>query len=355
MPTQSKDNLVNFIGAAKTKGASDDFLVNLLTRRGWSADDVYSVLAGYWEIATGLSLPVRDGSAENSRDAFLYLLAFSTLTTWTCALGSMLFQFIDHWLPDPVAATYLYNSLRTSVSWQMAGIAVAFPIFLLTMRSIVKEAAVHPDRLQSGVRKWLTYIALLVTAGTMIGDLIWIFAFFLQGELTTRFLLKSGVVMSICCGIFAYYLGSLRQKQEETSENKVRSQRFALAAAAAVVAALLTGFSVTGTPSAQRLSQADIRRTVNLRALAQGVKTWNDTHHQMPASLAELEQQGFSTVSIADPETRQPYEYRLQQGTSFQLCATFATRNYAEPGTPFWRHISGHSCYAFDAANPIPW
>jgi hypothetical protein len=346
---------VNFVDAAKTKGASDEFLVNLLTRRGWPADDVYSVLTSHWERATGLSLPERRGSAENSRDAFLYLLAFSTLSTWACALGSMLFQLIDHWFPDSVSNAYLYTNLRSSVSWQMAGIAVSFPIFLLTMRSIVKEAEEHPDRLQSGVRKWLTYIALLITAGTVIGDLIWILAVFLQGEITTRFLLKAVTVLSICGGIFAYYMGSLRQKQGMAPADRNRGGRFAFGAAAVVIASLATGFSLTGTPSKQRLSQADVKRTENLRTLAQGVKTWNDVRHQMPSSLEELEQQGFSKISLADPETKRPYEYQLEQGTSFLLCATFATSSETEMGSPFWRHLGGRSCYTFDAARPIPW
>ena len=51
-------------------------------------------------------------------------------------------------------------------------LAVAFPIFLLVMRTILREAQNHPERLQSPVRKWLTYIALLLTAAAMICDLI---------------------------------------------------------------------------------------------------------------------------------------------------------------------------------------
>jgi uncharacterized protein DUF5671 len=54
----------------------------------------------------------------------------------------------------------------------MASVAVAFPIFLIVTWAILQEAQQQPERLQSGVRKWLTYIALLLTAGGMISDLI---------------------------------------------------------------------------------------------------------------------------------------------------------------------------------------
>jgi hypothetical protein len=91
--------LLEFIEASKSKGASDEFLASFLTRRGWPQDDVYTALGAHWERATGLAVPERPISGEPSRDAFLYLLSFSTLATWSSALGSMLFQFIDRWFP----------------------------------------------------------------------------------------------------------------------------------------------------------------------------------------------------------------------------------------------------------------
>ena len=191
---QDETMLEQFVEASKAKGASDEFLVTFLGRRGWPADDVYAALGSYWGRVTGLAIPERTAGGESSRDAFLYLLSFSTLATWSSALGSMLFRFIERWLPDPVSRDVYYN-LRTSVTWQMASIAVAFPIFLVVMRMILGEAQTHPERLQSGVRKWLTYIALLLTAGGMICDLIWFLDYFLLGELTSRFVLKALTVM----------------------------------------------------------------------------------------------------------------------------------------------------------------
>src|SRR5271167_3564200 len=133
--------LQDFVDSSKSRGASDEFLAALLTRRGWSTGDVYAVLGKYWERSTGLAIPERAGAAESARDAFLYLLSFFTLATWTAALGSMLFQFIDHWFPDAVSRSYVVD-LRSAVTWQMASAAVAFPIYLLAMRTILREATV---------------------------------------------------------------------------------------------------------------------------------------------------------------------------------------------------------------------
>ena len=103
----------------------------------------------------------------------------------------MIFRFIEYWFPDPVVSFPVYD-LRNAVTWQLASSAVAFPIFLLVMRTILHEARTQPERLESGVRKWLTYLSLLFTAGGVIGDLICFLNYFLTGELTVRFCITSG-------------------------------------------------------------------------------------------------------------------------------------------------------------------
>jgi hypothetical protein len=208
----STDKLDAFIEAAKSKGASDEALIALLNQRGWPVKTIYASVGKYYEMLTGLAVPERRsrGKVEAARDAFLYLLAFSTLATWTIALGSLTFKLIDRWLPDPVAAR-TYFSYRYEVSYQIASIIVAFPIFLGVMRFILREVESSSESLHSGVRKWLTYIALLLTAGTMIGDLVTFLTTFLQGELTARFVLKVLVVITIAGSVFWYYLGSLRE------------------------------------------------------------------------------------------------------------------------------------------------
>ncbi|MGO4886097.1 MAG: DUF5671 domain-containing protein [Bryobacteraceae bacterium] len=208
--TSKSEKLVAFIEASKAKGAADGFLADLLREQGWAADDIYAAFGRYYQSLTGLPVPVRAGGAgEAARDAFLYLLAFSTLGTWTIALGSLMFSFIDRWFPDPVARESY--APRYEISSEMACVIVAFPIFLFVMRFILREVESNPEKLESGVRKWLTYIALLVAAGSVIGDLITFLTFLLEGELTSRFVLKVVTVLAMAGGVFWYYLGSLRR------------------------------------------------------------------------------------------------------------------------------------------------
>jgi hypothetical protein len=213
-PASRAENLDSFIEAAKGKGASDEFLVSMLREQGWPAKEIYAALRRRYESVTGLALPAHGGGAgESARDAFLYLLVYATLATWTTALGSLLFTFIDRWFPDALAQQNFENS-RYAVSSEMACIIVAFPVFVLVMRFILRDVERHPDKIESGVRKWLTYIALLITAGVVIGDLINFLSYFLRGELTVRFVLKSLTVMGIAGSIFWYYLGFLKRGAE---------------------------------------------------------------------------------------------------------------------------------------------
>jgi len=182
-----------------------------LRGRGWPEDDVYRALADHFENQSGVRVPAykRSGSAK---DAFLYLLSFSMLATWTIGLGSVMFTLIDRWIRDPLSpANDYYAGGYYQIAGSLACIIVAFPIYLLTMRVILREVGLHPEKLESPVRKWLTYIALLIAAGVVVGDLITFLTYFLRGELTARFVAKTSVGLVLAGGVFWYYLGSLQK------------------------------------------------------------------------------------------------------------------------------------------------
>ena len=349
--------LEQFIAAGKAKGASDESLAALLMRRGWPAGDVYRALGNHWAVVTGLAVPERTGSGESARDAFLYLLSFSTLGTWACALGSLLFQLIDYWLPDPVAANHIYD-LRSAVTWQMASMAVALPIYLLVMRTIFREAAAQPERLISGVRKWLTYIALWITAITMVCDLITFLNYFLKGELTARFVLKAAAVMLIAGAIFVYYLASLRWNREtDVRLERSRNLAFGCGAAAAVAMTFCLGLLVAGSPSRQRGLEADQKRVQDLRQIAWAVHNWKTAHGAIPAALPMLRGQP-GLLRLNDPVTSRLYEYHPKSDVLYDLCAQFTSGGEVAAyvsGSSFWEHGKGRTCFAFDASQTVPW
>ena len=208
---KSTEALYKFLDTARSQGATDESLVGLLRGRGWPEEDIYRLLADHYEARGGPQVPAYKPSGS-AKDAFLYLLSFSTLATWGIGLGSVMFTLIDRWIADPLSPSNDYAGTYYQIAGSLACVIVAFPVYLFVMRYIVREVEAHPEKADSAVRKWLTYIALLFAAGVVVGDTITFLTYFLRGELTTRFIAKVAVVFVIAGGIFWYYLGSLQKR-----------------------------------------------------------------------------------------------------------------------------------------------
>ena len=121
--------------------------------------------------------------------------------------------------------------------------------------------------------------------------------------------------------------------------------------AAVVAAAVLGAILVSGTPSEVRTRRLDERRVEDLTWLSQGVKAFHSRESAMPASLDDLEAAGFIGASRVDPEHGTDYEYRVLDGTRYELCATFAADGRpARVNQVFWSHRAGRVCFTLDAA-----
>ncbi len=342
------------IEKALAAGVPEPSLIGILTARGWSEKEIYSALAEHYERTIGMRIPHRGGTTASAKDAFFYLLIFSTLATWTFAVGSLAFVLIERFLPDP-----LFNGIQAvdneEITWSLAAILVAFPLFLLVSRAVAREAAKQPEKLDSPVRKWLTYLALVIAACVMMGDLIAALGYLLRGELTSRFVAKACVVLAISGGVFIYYFAGLRK----TDDAAAAARRNLLAAAVSsivVVLMLILGFWQMGAPSSQRQLRADGQRVRDLYDLGNRIDNyWTAHNSQLPSGLDQLP--GGRTT---DPVTHAPYVYSRGQGNEYRLCATFertSENGGAVPGTgpDEWTHGAGYQCFNLDGNVRMPY
>ncbi|MEO9097055.1 MAG: DUF5671 domain-containing protein [Candidatus Baltobacteraceae bacterium] len=324
----------------------DASLTALLRQSGCSERRINETLATYYEDLLGTEIPGRTSRSENARDAFFYLLAFLTLGVWSVALIWLADQLVDRAFPSALDSVYASRAFRYDVAGQLASLIVAFPLFGFLSRSIVRETERRPEALESGVRKWLTYLALVVTAGALVGDAVWFLEQFLVGDLTTRFAVKALVLFIVAGGIFWYYLGAVRSDAQTPHRDRV----FFCSALGVVAVAVVLGFTGIGSPSYQRSVALDEQRTSDLRSIQAAIRaSYRDStgKHALPRGLGAITS---NTTSTVDPATKLPYEYLPSiSGPAYTLCAVFETLDRTPRGPSTWQHETGRTCFALNA------
>lgn len=344
--------VVEFIEKALAAGIPHESLVGMLAARGWPEKEINDALASYYQNQTGLEVPRHSSTGASAKEAFFYLLTFATLATWTIGFGCLASTLVDRWLADPLFSSYQQAFDTYTITSSLAALIVAFPIYLLISRTVLKETSVHPEKLDSPIRKWLTYMALVIAASVFMGDLITALAFLLRGELTSRFLAKAFVVLLLSGGVFFYYFGGLRRTDAVISGTG-RDRTMAGLSSALVVLLVALGFWQLGSPRRQREFRADSERVRELYQLSIGIgQYWKDHASRLPATLDQLP----GHASFSDPVTQKPYEYHPKQGDQYELCASFAHSSSGQ-GSTFgpntWIHSAGRHCFQFNAASTV--
>src|SRR3989338_1734381 len=193
--------LNEFIRSALGKGLARDKIKQALLEAKWPVEEVDEAMSRFAEIDFPLPVPRRKPYLS-AREAFLYLLVYITLYTSAFNFGSLVFQFINRAYPDLVSYDNYY---RGNISFALASLVIAFPIYLLLSWYLERKAKQSPEIRTSRVRKWLTYFTLFSAAAVIIGDLIALFNQLFNGELSVRFGLKFITILVIAGLIFWYY------------------------------------------------------------------------------------------------------------------------------------------------------
>lgn len=288
---------------------------------------------------------------DTPRITFIHLLAFIMLYVSVVSLIVLNFQYIDVAFPDRL--DFVYTEAFEQVRFAGSILAVAFAVYLGLSWFLHKEVFVHPDIRQTRVRKWLVALTLFAAALTIIIDLITLLYRFWGGELTSRFFLKTALVLAVAAAVFGYFIwDSRRDIMHKTALPKL----FAMGAGLLVLACIGTGFFVVGTPQEQRLRRFDEQRVHDLQMLQSNIISYWQTKETLPSSLDEMATL-YSVSLPADPETQGSYEYRIVDDLSFEICATFVRSNkeFAERVKKnalvyafdfSWVHDAGRVCFS---------
>ena len=283
-------------------------------------------------------------------DVFINLLAVIALYVSVYGALSLLFQFTNLALPDPLDQRIdVLDSIRYGVSM----LIVFFPVYWWAWRSIEADLAVNPAKRRLWVRTCPIYLTLFLAGMTALGDLACLFYFLMSGDLTSRFVTKVAVVLIVAGGVLVFYRNALRR---EPGPLPVAIRAFAYGAAALASTLVVAGFVIAGPPTRAHRARLDQQRLRDLDSVEQKiVEYWSDKG-ELPASLDQLKDDIASYSPERDPASGDGYGYRKTGATSFDLCADFALQDsdaartmarWEQAGkSTAWNHEAGHYCFA---------
>ena len=140
---------------ALAHGTPRHAIKDTLLEAGWREDQVESALAAYAPSDFPIPVPVPKPYLS-AREAFIYLVLFTTLYLTTFNLGRLIFQFANLAFPDPGALYETAQSARDAIRFSVASLVIAFPIFMYLSVLIGRSIKRDPSKRSSKVRKWLT-------------------------------------------------------------------------------------------------------------------------------------------------------------------------------------------------------
>lgn len=294
-----------------------------------------------------------------ARDFFLHLAAIVCFYASVVALITLLFEVINFAYPR-VTNAYMYAF--PSISFQVATLIVALPVFLLVSRILQKSYSVDPSLREAPLRRWLGYITIFIAGAIIAGDLITVIYMFLDGqELTTGFLLKVLTLIVISSGVFAYYLREIKNLIQSGERNAWRA-----GALVVTLASIVLGFMIIGSPADQRAYRYDIQKVTDLQTIQWQVINHFQMKRVLPRALVDLDDSLKYDKLPTDPQTGKAYDYKNTGTYTFELCADFnretrkgipvsggvdmfsisARPTYYDDGLgDNWEHKAGQECF----------
>jgi len=285
------------------------------------------------------------------RDFFLHAGAFTALYFGAIALLTLLFGLINFKFQDQIFGSYgYYDPYSGPMRFAIASLIILVPLTVYLFHVIQGETRKNPERKSLGVRKWLTYITLFIAGATVIGDLIVLLTSFLGGTLATPFFLKVLAILTVVGVGFTYFMLDIKGYW---MAHATESRAVAAGVGIAVLASIVGGMLLIGSPMTQREIRLDAQQVQELSYIQSGVVSYWQQTGKLPASFAELNNDFLQNAYPEGVEGRPAYTYETRGNLSFALCATFAK---SSPSNAYarmemidqmenWEHGEGKTCF----------
>lgn len=264
------------------------------------------------------------------------------------------FGLINILFPDPADGVWQIDQAATSIRFGFAMVLVFWPTYLILTRLVNQSRRTAQNSDYQHLTKWIVYLSLLLGGLVLLIDLATVIIGFLEGELTSRFILKAAAVFVITtCASFYYF----KDAKGYWVENKRKSISYA--AGTSFIVILLLGAAITQIPNPTEVREMkiDSETISDLQDMQWRIEEYYRTNDSLPEDLETV----YAEFTVpAAPENRVPYTYQTTGTTTYELCATFAhpssgiVPRYAEdkldispaaPGNFNWEHQAGEWCF----------
>lgn len=217
-----------------------------------------------------------------------------------------------------------YTSLGYTDVFSALGIfttaVLVFLVMVYVVVRLVKQGGTNPE---SKVRTWILYIGQFIGYVTLAVTLAIAIKYFFGGEFTTRFALKSLVVLLIGIDAVLFFRHELTRTDATPAWI---STVMSVVAGVIVLVSIIGTFMYLGTPNIARSIKHDEQRVTDLQSLSSNVSSWYQSHDKLPEDLAILKKQDYYQEP-RDPEYQKGKVYTYQvtdaKKLSYEVCGTF--------------------------------
>lgn len=265
----------------------------------------------------------KNNHGVKAKYAFFYFLSLVALILTATSVGAIIFQLIDKFIPDGLNIAFNYG--RSSVSWELSILIISAPVYFITNYKINKglyEGELDND---SGIRRWLSYFILFVSSVTIIGYLISILFSFLEGELSTRFILQALTAIIISGEVFGYYLYDVKRENVLHTKNGIMMVWKAITLVFVFIVLVLTFVFLFENPAIVRQRRLDQQVSNRLDNVERSIERYYEINDKLPKDIDELlEGDNFLLKSgLENNEGLRDLEYKVLGNNKYELCATF--------------------------------
>lgn len=264
---------------------------------------------------------------EQAKFAFFYMLSLVALVFTAIGFGNIVFEIINKYITDPLnqySDAYSDNGMKFGIS----ALLIAAPIYYFATRQILKNLFQGNLENDSGIRKWLTYFILLVTSIVVIAWLIATLNSFLDGELTTKFILKALTAIGISAIIFAYYFYDIKRGEVVNKKDNI-IKIFFYSTLILIIGAFVASFFTVESPAEARNRRIDEKIINKFNKIESSSYDFYYEHDRLAENLEEIlnDSDYLEEDDLVDPLNNERFKYNKKSDTEFELCASFRTSN----------------------------